>query len=71
MWIAAFRAIVMDDELLDVLVFHPLQESVHGVFGLLDGWRLLRRRGAKVERALALDDELFASLQSRAFRGEL
>ena len=26
---------------------------------------------AKVERALALDDELFASLQSRAFRGEL
>lgn len=25
----------------------------------------------KVERALALDDELFASLQSRAFRGEL
>ncbi|WP_140463702.1 MULTISPECIES: restriction endonuclease subunit S [unclassified Bifidobacterium] len=26
---------------------------------------------AKVERALALDDELFVSLQSRAFRGEL
>lgn len=26
---------------------------------------------AKAERALALDDELFASLQSRAFRGEL
>ncbi|WP_093960603.1 type I restriction-modification system subunit M N-terminal domain-containing protein [Bifidobacterium vansinderenii] len=24
----------------------------------------------KVEQALALDDELFASLQSRAFRGE-
>ena len=34
MWIAALRAIIMDDELLDVLVFHPLHESVHGVFGL-------------------------------------
>ena len=37
MWIAAFRAIIMDDELLDMLVFHPFQESVHGVFGLRVG----------------------------------
>jgi len=43
----------------------PLQREFAGKVAAIN------ERRAAVERALALDEELFASLQSRAFRGDL
>lgn len=62
------RARISMGRLRDLLVpVPPLVEQI----AFAESVRVLEAQRGVVERALAADEELFASLQSRAFRGEL